>query len=119
MQMSRDGESRSHQGLPHRLCQVQAQRRTGSDRDGHQHAQELKHFQVLTRRSARVQDEAIAVGAGLVAAVRRQDQKRQAAVLQFFAHLGYALAVPAAAIVHTLSYVSNITNQSSGKCVLA
>jgi hypothetical protein len=88
--------------FPHRLGQVQAERRTGADRDSHQHPQKPEHVQVETRLGRWVQDETIPVGAGVVAPVRCRNQQRQGTVLEFVAHLGDALAVAAAAVVDAL-----------------
>ena len=101
-----------YQLFPDGFGQVEAERTAGADGDAHEDAEEFEHFQDVGRRfggggvgrgHGRVEDEAVAVGAGLVAAVGRQDQQRQAAVLQLLAHFGDALAVPAAAVVHALA----------------
>lgn len=58
----------------------------------------------MQRRVGRgVEQEGVPGGTGVAAAVGRGHQQRQRAVLQLLAHLRYALAVAAAAVVHAFT----------------
>ena len=65
--------------------------------------QEAEHVLLQRRGQAGVEQEAVSVGAGLVAAVGRDDEEGQRAVLQLVAHLRDGLAVASAAVVHALT----------------
>ena len=51
-----------------------------------------------------VEQEAVPVGAGLVASVGRDDEERREAVLQLLAHLSDGLTVAPAAVIHRLTW---------------
>ena len=51
-----------------------------------------------------VEQEGVARGAGVAASVGRRHEQRQRPVLELLAHLRYALAVAAAAVVHTFAF---------------
>ena len=65
---------------------------------------EPEHVVVVGGLERGVGQEAVPVGAGLVAPVRRLYEERHGAVLQLIAHLRYGLAVSAAAVVYTLTW---------------
>lgn len=67
------------------------------------------------RLGRRVEQETVAVGAGLVAAVGGDDEQRRQGVLQLLAHLGDGLAVAATAVIHRFPWEdeAHSVNQTS------
>ena len=62
-----------------------------------------------------VEQEAVPVGAGLVASVGRDDEERREPVLQLLAHLGDGLAVAPATVVHGLTWRERGEGRWSGE----
>ena len=65
---------------------------------------EAEHVLMNGRSETWIEQKAVAVWAGLIAAVRRLYQDGDWAVLELITHLGNRLAVSSAAVVHTLTW---------------
>ena len=64
---------------------------------------EAEHVLMKRRSETGIEQKAVAIGARLVAAVRRLYQDGDRAVLKLITHLGNRLTVSSATVVHTLT----------------
>lgn len=73
---------------------------------------EAEAVEMQRRVGSGVEQERVPRGAGVAAAVGRGHQQRQRPVLQLLAHLGDALAVAAAAVVHAFAWQDSGQNRA-------